>query len=127
MTGTPDQYWDAHIGPFYDARGVQDVTRLTEPALDATVAAGDILSVSTTDGTELFPVFQFSERGELLPALAQVIRLLTPVTDDLWDIALWLNTRSRDFEGNTAAQILRSGKITRVLHIATRDSHVLDH
>jgi hypothetical protein len=122
-----NDFWDANIGPFYDQAGVEELTKLMSVDIDISVAAGDLLGVVTSDNVMLFPVFQFSESGELLPGLSDVAAALRPISDDTWDIALWLSTASADFGGLTAAKTLRDGQTELVLTMAKRDGQILSN
>jgi hypothetical protein len=122
---TETGFWDDNVGPFYDHAGLQQLTTLSVRSIDAAVVAGDLLGVVTSDNLMLFPVFQFGERGELLPGLSDVAAALVPISDDTWDIALWLLTPSDDFGGLTAAECLREGHAELVLRMAQRDGQVL--
>jgi hypothetical protein len=123
--GREAEFWDAAVGPFLDEDGVQRLTGLTRDELAAAVANDDVLAVITSDGVPLFPVVQFGEHGELLPGLRPTVGLLHPIVDDPWDVALWLQVNSSDFDGLTAAQLLRNADIDRVLRIAKRDGSIL--
>ena len=124
---TPEDatFWDSRVGPFYDAAGVRALTRLTPTELASCVAAGDVLEVITSDGTPLYPTFQFGPRGELLPALRIVAHTLLPISDDSWDVALWLVTPSAAFDGTNAAELLKAGKDEYVVSAAQRDEERL--
>jgi hypothetical protein len=121
-----DLDWNSAVGPFFDDDGVRAQLGITQGELDVYVANSDVLMVVTTDDVSLFPVFQFGEHGETLPGLRSVVRLLLPIVDDSWDVALWLNTKSTDFDGLSAAELLRGNEVDRVLRIAERDGSILD-
>jgi hypothetical protein len=127
MGGGGWRFWIEQIGPFYDANGVRSLTRLSRDDLWARVAANEILVVRAIDGTDLFPSFQFDHDGKLLGSVNEVARLLEPISDSSWDIALWLNTPTRRFGGRTAAEELRVGHVADVLRWAERDGKILDH
>ena len=113
------------MGPFYDAAGVRALTRLTPTELARCVAAGDVLELITSDGTPVYPTFQFGPRGELLSALRIVVHTLLPISDDSWDVALWLVTPSAAFDGKTAVELLKAGKDEYVISAARRDQERL--
>ena len=52
--------------------------------------------------------------------MRSVVSLLLPISDDNWDVALWL-CASGEFDEPSAAELLRMGEIDRVLTIAKRD------
>jgi hypothetical protein len=116
--------WDSAVGPFLDDDSVRDLLGVTHRELAVSVANDDVLAVITSDNVPLFPAFQFGEHGELLPGLRSVVRFLRPVVDDSWDVALWLRTKSSDFDGLSAAQLLHNDEVDRVLRIAERDGSI---
>jgi hypothetical protein len=118
-------FWDVTVGPFYDAHGLMMWFGVTRHVLEGRTQAGTILSVSTREGDLLYPTFQFGPAGEALPHLAEIVRMLEPVTDDNWDKAIWLNTPTPTFDGRTAADSLRDGDAELVLAAAARDGRVL--
>jgi hypothetical protein len=119
--------WDTRVGPYYDELGVQTVTGLTDTELAAQIASNRVLAVTTGDASLLFPVFQFGPHGELLPALPKIAALLDPISDDLWDVALWLHTPTKRFGGMSAVELLHSGRTREVLSAAERDGQILSY
>jgi hypothetical protein len=115
-------FWDSHVGPFYDADGVLVLLRTTGAALQQMVETDAVLAVTTSDGTLLFPTFQFGPHSKLLPGLQQIAGILRPFSDDNWDIALWLATPVPQFGDRPAADSLHSGDIDIVLSEAQRDA-----
>jgi hypothetical protein len=122
-----ESFWDTRVGPYYDELGVQTVTELTDTELAAHIASNGVLAVTTSDASFLFPVFQFGPHGELLPALPEIAALLDPISDDLWDVALWLHTPTKRFSGLSAAELLHSGRTSEVLRAAERDGQILSY
>jgi hypothetical protein len=120
-------FWDTRVGPYYDELGVQTVAGLTDTELAAQIASNRVLAVTTDDGSLLFPVFQFGPRGESLPALPRITALLRPISDDLWDVALWLHTPTKRFGGMSAVELLHSGRTSEVLRAAERDGGILSY
>jgi hypothetical protein len=119
--------WDTSVGPFLDAGGAQLLTGLSASELGDHIASNTVLAVTTSDGISLFPVFQFGPHGELLPGMDSVTSLLLPICDDSWDLALWFCTKSLEFDGLSAAELLRAGEIKRVRTIAKRDGSILEY
>jgi hypothetical protein len=124
-TPADEDFWDSRVGPFYDAAGAAALTRMTPSELALCVAAGDVLEVTTSHGTPLYPSFQFGPRGDLLPALRVVTHALLPISDDLWDVALWLSTPTQAFDGRSAIEILKAGDTDPVVALAHRDARRL--
>jgi hypothetical protein len=119
--------WNNSVGPFLDEMGVRRLTGLSASQLSEHIASQNVLSVRTSEGIPVFPVFQFGLNGELLPGMSSVGSLLLPISDDSWDLALWLCTKSSSFDGLSAAELLRAGEIERVHRIAKRDGSTLEH
>jgi hypothetical protein len=116
-----DEFWNKRVGPFYERSGALATTELPATAFEGRVDAGEILEVMTSDGAQLYPSFQFGPHGELLPGLRDLIGILLPFSDDLWDVAAWLATPTDRFGGRSAAEALRVGEIDSVLKFARRD------
>jgi hypothetical protein len=114
-------FWDSRVGPFYDAAGAAAFTGMMPTELALCITAGDVLEVTTSDGTPLYPTFQFGPRGELLPALRVVANTLLPISDDLWDVALWLVTPTLAFDRRSAIEMLRAGDTEPVVALARGD------
>lgn len=119
-----NESWDMTVGPFYDAPGLMNWLGITRQVLQNMTQAWEILSVETIDGDLLYPSFPFGPKGEALPHLAEILRLLEPIADDAWDKALWLSTPSGTFKERTAVEALRAGDAELVLAAAARDGRV---
>jgi len=63
-------------------------------------------------GDRVFPAFQFKE-GDVLPGLAEVLTALD--TDSPFVVLSFLLSKSRDFEGKSACELLQSGDLEPVL------------
>ena len=113
------------MGPFYDSASAAALAQKTPPELALCVAAGDVLEVITSDGVPLYPSFQFGPRGELPPALRIFSHTLLPISDDMWDVALWLVTPSAAFDGKNAIELLKAGEEEHVISVARRDKERL--
>jgi hypothetical protein len=119
--------WNTSVGPFLDEMGVRLLTGLSASQLSDHIASQNVLSVRTSEGIPVFPVFQFGVHGELFPGMSSVAFLLLPISDDSWDLALWLCTKSSGFDGLSAAELLRAGEIERVHRTAKRDGWASKH
>jgi hypothetical protein len=127
FTTDDSNFWSSHVGPFYDIGGVLAVIGDTEAALDQMVSAGEVLMVLTLDGTKLFPSFQFGPHGELLPSLTMISRLLQPIVDDSWDVALWLTTPISSLDDRSCAEVLLTDDASTVIALAHRDGNILSN
>ena len=115
-------FWDRKVGPFLDREGVSIIAALTAGEVIVCQELGDLLALSTAgDSDTLYPTFQLGPRGELLPGLRDVIAALRPGSMDDWDIALWLTTVRKGFDGKRAVDLLLDGHIGIVVAAATQD------
>jgi hypothetical protein len=114
---------DELVGPFYDATGVTKWLRITPDELNALVDSGQILETQFADGDGLFPTFQFGENKELLPRLGEAARAVRLPDDDRdpdgWAVAMMLNSEVPEWDGRTAAQLLRTEWADEVMHQLT--------
>lgn len=114
-------FWVRKLGPFLDGDGVLNLAALSVDELLICEEFGDVLVLAT--GIEkVYPSFQFGSSGERLPGLREVIATLKPDTQDAWDIALWLTTVSRRFDGRSAVDLMREGRCDVVISAAKRDA-----
>lgn len=112
---------DKRLGPFYDQAGTAKLLGVDEAQLERLAEGGVILRVVTPDGYAVFPTFQFSEHGQPLPRLSEVLAFLRVGTSNAWTWALWLNTRLESRGNRSAAELLRIGEAETVLRDAWRD------
>jgi hypothetical protein len=91
---------DAVVGPFYDSASVSSWLG---------AVPHDALACRTADGDTVYPAWQFTPEGMLLPHLAAVLSELRTGTDDPWTHAIWLRSPSDDLDGMSAAEWLAAG------------------
>jgi hypothetical protein len=115
------------VGPFYDEDGAARVTGLSREELTEHARSNALLEVRTSGGIRRYPTFQFGPHGDPLPFAGQLAAILEPICDDAWDLALWLCTLTRRFEGRSAADLLRDGESDRVFAAARRDANILNY
>jgi hypothetical protein len=120
----------AQLGPFYTTRAVAKWLGISRQALDQRVKARKMLGCPTADGGQrVYPVWQFSDDGQPIPYLAEVLNTLHEGIDDPWTWATWLAAPvpSR-FEGKPAYQWLVEGRDAEsVLTQARRTAGRLAH
>jgi hypothetical protein len=114
--------WDRLVGPFYDELSVAKFLGVSSAALSRQVTDGAVLRTVTRDGTNLYPQFQFSPTGELLPRLSDILAILRQAGADDWGHAQWLNTTVDRYDGRSAATMLREGNAERVIADAQQDA-----
>jgi len=111
---------DERVGPFYDTSGLRKWFQMSRQTLDAQATAGDVLCVMSSDNHRLYPSFQFTAQGQLLPRLRQVLAALDPKRIDTWGDAVWLNTPASALDGLRPAEALRTERADEVLGLAKR-------
>ena len=122
--------WDEVVGPFFDRAGLLRWESWSDAHLQELIDSGLVLRLESAEGTELFARWQFSDDGEPLPHLNQVLPVLHCEFDS-WDAASWLNMPPDvDGETRTSAEILRDGtaaEVERIITLARRDVNRLSH
>jgi hypothetical protein len=108
--------WDDLIGPFLRSEGVQARLGISRQAVAAKAARRRLLRVFTSDGTALFPVWQF-DGGSVMPGLAEVLALFPERVVDGWTLAGWLRTEDPEL-GAVPFETLTQGKREVVSTIA---------
>lgn len=108
--------WDELVGPFYRSGGVQARLHITRQAVAAKAARRRLLRVFASDGTALFPAWQFVD-GSLMQGLASVLALFPEDAVDGWTLAGWLRTRDGEL-GAVPLDVLAAGDIERVQSVA---------
>jgi hypothetical protein len=117
-------FWDRKLGPFLSQDGVLNIAALSIAELQVCLELGDVLSLPSSNQDTLYPTFQFGPRGERLPGLREIVVALHVGTRDQWDIALWLVTIRKHYDGRSAADLLWTGQIVEVLAAARADGEL---
>jgi hypothetical protein len=85
-----ERLWEDLLGPYLTGEEVQEKLHLTAPHdIDALVRTGKVIELPTSVGAR-FPVFQFTEAGELDPTISEVAGILADVVQTPYTIASWL-------------------------------------
>jgi len=78
-----------------------------------------MLALKTADNRWVYPIFQFDERNQLLPGLAEVLACFDPATVDDWTVAGWIASSHEALGGDSVLERLRrGGDIDDVLTLA---------
>jgi hypothetical protein len=108
--------WDELIGPFVRSEGVQARLGISRQAVAAKAARRRLLRVFTSDGTALFPAWQFAG-AVVVPGLAEVLALFPERVVDGWTLAGWLRTTDPEL-GAVPFDALTQGKHEAVSAVA---------
>lgn len=116
------------LGPFYDTAGLARWMKISRQAVHQKVSAHQILACATADGQKVYPAWQFTPDGRVIPGLAAVLKVLLPAAADAWTVAIWLTTPDEDYEQKTAIEwLLTSRDNSRVLTDARADAARWSH
>ena len=89
----------AALGPYYSSRGVMRVLRIdTKQALDDRRRRGTVLGAKTSQGTWVYPAFQFDlPKHRVRTSMVEVLAQLKDAPR--WGAVLWLRTPHPDLDG----------------------------
>lgn len=122
VAAIPTHVLDRKTGPFYDTSGLTAWLGLTRQALLQREQAHTLLVCVTGDGQKVYPAWQFTAEGVVLPGLRDVLPVLLSATD-AWTAALWLRAPASDLDGQDAVTWLsEGGDPTRVVDAARADA-----
>ncbi|KRE81427.1 hypothetical protein ASG86_12930 [Arthrobacter sp. Soil764] len=110
------------VGPFYDTTGLKNWLGVSRQALEKKLGAGKLLGCLTSDRVRLYPVWQFTESGSLLPGLSDVLVELKHGTEDGWIIAAWLTTPVEELGGTAAEWLTARRDPAPVIELAHDDA-----
>lgn len=98
------------FGRFYTSETARGALHsITRQALNDRVKNHRLLRIETADGKSLYPELQFNGAGGLVEGLAKILKVLLPAATDEWVVLYWLTAPLDDFDGRTAADVLRNG------------------
>lgn len=111
---------DELVGPFYRAADLAKWRGVTRQAISKQTRQRRLLVLNSASGTVLYPVWQFNDRAQAPPYLAEVLTLIDPDNRDALGSALWLNRPAARFDTLTPAEALHAGRSAEVLKAAGR-------
>lgn len=115
--------WDDLLGPFYGSRQIEtllgDVSR---QAVAERRRRRTLLGLRTADGAWVYPAFQFSDEGEVLPGLPAVLQCFGDGVVDDWTLAGWLVSALSSLGGASPIGRLRSDGDAASVLAAARDA-----
>lgn len=118
MTTDSDSPWAQIVGPCYTLERCAGETGMSLSQLSAAANELRALRLTTTDGMQIYPVFQVRNR-QLTPGLQSVLQILQTGIDDPWTWAQWLNTEA---EGERSIDALWAGKVAPTVRDARQDA-----
>lgn len=115
--------WVKLVGPFLDGEGAASFTHRTIDELRAMSARHDVLMLETGNGEIVFPRHQFTDDGDPVPHLGEVLTALSHGTTDRWTWALWLSAPNEDHGDQPAwVWLANGGDPAPVISEAYRDA-----
>ena len=99
------------FGTFYTTQRVRELLGgVTRQAVSDRVLGRRLLRVTTADGVQVYPAFQFTQdppgvRRELIPLL----KTLLSSGVDSWTAVYWLTAKMPEFGNRTALEVAREG------------------
>lgn len=106
--------WAAQVGPCLSRAAV---ARLLGKSEQAVAQDTRLLSFRNGDGRIAYPLVQF-DGPRPVAGLDRVIAMLAAAGDDDLTVLAWLTAVKPAFNGRSPLEILRSGEIDPVLHLA---------
>src|SRR5258706_15970942 len=108
--------WDDLRGPFY---GTGQVAKILGGVSGQAIAdrreRRTLLGLKTADGVMVYPTFQFDDRNQVLPGLAEILQAFRGSAVDDWTLAGWLVAPSKDLRDKPVIEWLRAGKDREVV------------
>jgi len=103
--------WSNLLGPFYGADQVATILGgVSRQAIADRGAKRTLLELKTADGMIVYPTFQFDDRNQVLPGLAEILQVFHDSAVDDWTLAGWLVAPSQALRGESVIEWLRAGK-----------------
>jgi hypothetical protein len=108
--------WDDLLGPFYGTGQVAKILGgVSRQAIADRRERRTLLGLKTADGVMVYPTFQFDDRNQVLPGLAEILQAFRGSAVDDWTLAGWLVAPSKDLRDKTVIEWLRAGKDREVV------------
>ncbi|HEX4964309.1 MAG TPA: hypothetical protein VF173_26040 [Thermoanaerobaculia bacterium] len=115
--------WDDLLGPFYGTGQVAKILGgVSRQAIADRRERRTLLGLKTSDGVMIYPTFQFDDRNQVLPGLAEILQTFRHSAVDDWTLASWLAAPSKSLQGNSVVQWLRTGGDLEPALVLARDA-----
>lgn len=102
--------WDDALGPFYGTGQVAKILGgVSRQAIADRRERRTLLGLKTADGVMVYPTFQFDDRNQVLPGLAEILQAFRASEADDWTLAGWLVSPSKSLRGQSVIQWLKNG------------------
>lgn len=112
--------FNERVGPLYTVESVARLLNRTEQEVRADIRDRVLLAIRLADGVTALPARQFDEYGLSLPGLPEVSAALDPGGTDALSVAILLFAVSDHWDGGTAAEFMRAGRLGEVVSAAER-------
>jgi hypothetical protein len=114
--------WNQLIGPFYGPGQLSQLLGgISRQAVADRRNRRTLLGLKTSDGSWVYPTFQFDQRNEVIEGLPEILQLFDPREVDGWTVAGWLRSPLRSLGGETPIESLQRGAPEAVV-AAARDA-----
>ena len=121
LLAAADVVWRKHLGPLYSSKQVREVMgRGSRQSVNELVRRGRLLALPQSDGSLLFPAFQFARDGNRLPGLERILEIFAGAVESTYTTASWFVTAEPLLGGKTPAAWLRTGSSVEPALVAAR-------
>jgi hypothetical protein len=101
--------FDRLLGPFFDTVGLAKWLDVSPESIHGRVIESKILAVQLGNGEFLYPTFQFTGNGSLVPHLMEAVQILSTGLPDVWSRALWVSAKVEDLGDRSVVDLLETG------------------
>ncbi|MFL6200443.1 MAG: hypothetical protein ACJ76J_14795 [Thermoanaerobaculia bacterium] len=119
--------WDDLLGPFYTTAKVSEILGgVSRQAIADRRERHTLLALKTSDGTLVYPTFQFGDHSEILAGLPEILQCFRAKRGDNrvddWTLAGWLVSKLRPLEGRSPVEWLRLGRDPEPVLVLAREA-----
>lgn len=101
--------WAKFMGPVYSTSSLARLLKVSRQAVSERAAKGKLISLQTSDGHKVFPLFQFDKPPVLIPGISEVWAELKKAKADDWTRATWLLAPMVELANRSPISYLKSG------------------